>query len=107
MCIIFSASADYLVTTPTTGEFTSSHTLETSICITVRVEDDGISDPGEQFIVFINSTNSRVMFTRNTTTVTIIDDDGRCLTFCPQIDALIIYCSFAFSKKLVSHKCNV
>lgn len=79
--IIPLASDDYM-STSSSMQFNSNDTVNvTQKCITVPVIDDTISDPGETFTVIINSTNPRVIFTRNTTTVIIIDNDGRCMYF--------------------------
>ncbi len=58
-------------------QFNESDTVGSEKCITLMVVDDSIADPDEQFTINISSTNSRVMFTRDTTTVVIIDNDGK------------------------------
>ncbi len=54
--------------------FTGPAAVGTVECIEVEALSDNMFDPGESFTVTISSTVSRVIITRNTTTVVIIDD---------------------------------
>ena len=67
---------DFVGVSPTNIELTPSN-INMLICVNITIIDDDIVEDEETFSCVLSSNDSAVVFSPNTSVVTIIDDDSK------------------------------
>ena len=71
---------------------------QSSVCFNIPIIDDGIPESTETFLIFLNNVNPGVDSSASTSTVQIIDDDGKFfVSSLPHVHNFIYYVCHLFS----------